>query len=271
MQDFLFALSKILWFPARPGHFALILGFLGLLMLWRGRRFGRWLVLACLSFFLLLIATPASQWLMLPLENRFSRPVPPPAHVDGIIVLGGAVDQNITEARGIPALNGAAERMTEGVILARRYPGARLVFTGGQGSFVHGATTEADVARQLWTAMGIPPERVVYEDRSRNTHENAVFTYRLLQPQPGQVWLLVTSAAHMPRSVAVFRAAGWRDIVPWPVNFRTGTTWQAWYDAPFPERLGQFEWAFREWLGLVAYRLMGRTESLLPAREEPAR
>lgn len=265
MTDILFALSKILWFPARPGHFALIVGFLGLLLVWRGRRSGRWLVLASLGFFLMLVATPVNQWLLLPLEDRFPRPAAVPERVDGIIVLGGAVDQNITEARGIPSLNGAAERMTEGVVLANRYPGARIVFTGGQGSFVHGSVTEADVARQLWTAMGIPPERVIYEDQARNTHENAVFTRRLVEPKPGEVWLLVTSASHMPRSVGVFRAAGWRDIVPWPVNYRSGHTWQAWYDAPFPERLGQFEWAFREWIGLMAYRLMGRTESVLPA------
>ncbi|HWT08416.1 MAG TPA: YdcF family protein [Roseomonas sp.] len=271
MNDFLFALSKILWFPARPGHFAIILGFIGLFLVWRGRRGGRWLILLSLGFFAMLVATPMNQWLLLPLEDRFARPATAPAHVDGIIVLGGAVEQNITEARGIPSLNGAAERMTEGVILANRYPDARIVFTGGQGSFVHGGLTEADVARQLWTAMGIPPGRVTYEDQARNTHENAVLTYRMIQPKPGETWLLVTSASHMPRSVAVFRAAGWRDIVPWPVNFRTGHSWAAWYDAPFPERLGQFEWAIREWMGLIAYRLMGRTEAVLPAREQPAR
>ncbi len=266
MTDILFALSKILWFPARPGHFAIILGFIGLFLVWRGRRFGRWLILFSLGFFALLVVTPVNQWLLMPLEDRFPRPAEAPAHVDAIIVLGGAVEQNITEARGIPSLNGASERMTEGVILARRYPDARVVFTGGQGSFVHGGLTEADVARQLWTAMGLPPERVIYEDQARNTHENAVLTARLLDPKPGQVFLLVTSASHMPRSVAVFRAAGFRDIVPWPVNFRTGHTWAAQYDAPFPERLGQFEWAIREWIGLIAYRLMGRTESVLPAR-----
>ncbi len=272
MTDILFALSKILWFPARPGHFALIVGFVGLFMLWRGRRSGRWLVLASLGFFLMLVVTPVNQWMLLPLEDRFPRPADAPAHVDGIIVLGGAVEQNITQARGIPSLNGAAERMTEGVILANRYPNARIVFTGGQGSFVHGQVTEADVARQLWTAMGIPASRVIYEDEARNTHENAVNTFRLVQPKPGETWLLVTSASHMPRSMGVFRQAGWKDIVPWPVNYRTGHSWAVWYDAPFPERLGQFEWAFREWLGLIAYRLMGRTESVLPAREAaPAR
>jgi uncharacterized SAM-binding protein YcdF (DUF218 family) len=104
MTDFAYIISKILWFPARPGHFALLLGALGLAMIWRGRRFGRWLILACLAFFFLLIATPISQFILLPLEDRFPRPAEAPARVDGIVVLGGAVDQNITDARGIPAM-----------------------------------------------------------------------------------------------------------------------------------------------------------------------
>ena len=164
---------------------------------------------------------PLHVWVQMPLEDRFPRPDPPPARVDGIVVLGGAVEQDLTEARGIPALNGAAERMTEPVALMRRYPDARLVFTGGQGALLHGGLTEADVARQLWTGMGVPPERMVFETASRNTHENAVLARALAKPRPGETWLLITSASHMPRSVGVFRQAGWT-VVPWPVNYRTG-------------------------------------------------
>jgi len=263
VTDLPYIASKLFWFIARPGHIAVLLLVIGLIATWRGRRWGRWPILLGTLFFVMLIATPANQWLLLPLEDRFRRPDPPPAHVDGIIVLGGAVDQNIAEARGIPALNGAAERMTEAVALARRYPDARLIFSGGQGSLIHGGTTEADVARTLWTAMGIPPERVIYEDEARNTWQNALLTRERAQPKPGEAWLLVTSASHMPRSVGVFRAVGW-NVTPWPVNYRTGHSWSAWYDAPFPERLGQFEWALREWIGLTAYRLMGRTDAILP-------
>lgn len=185
-------------------------------------------------------------------------------HVDGVIVLGGAVDQNLTEARGIPALNGAAERMTEFVALARRYPEARLVFTGGQGSLVHGGLTEADVARRLFTALGLPEARVTYEDQARNTWENAVFTHRLVEPRPGETWLLVTSASHMPRSVGAFRRAGWQ-VVPWPVNYRTGHSLAALYDAPFPDRLQMLESGLREWLGMAVYRALGRSDALFPA------
>jgi uncharacterized SAM-binding protein YcdF (DUF218 family) len=259
-----YVLSKVLWFPLRPGTFALLLACIGLWAVWRGRRWGRWPLLAAIGFHVVVFATPVSQWLLLPLEERFPRPAAAPARVDGIIVLGGAVDQNLTEARGIPALNGAAERMTEAVVLARRHPEARLVFTGGQGSLVHGGVREADVARALWTAMGVPPERLVIEDASRNTHQNALLTRDLVHPRPGETWLLVTSASHMPRSVGVFRHAGW-SVVPWPVNYVTGRSLSVLYDAPYPERLRQFETGLREWIGLVAYRLMDRTDALFPA------
>ncbi|PZW48336.1 uncharacterized SAM-binding protein YcdF (DUF218 family) [Humitalea rosea] len=263
MTSISYILSKVIWFPFRPGTLALILACIGLAALWRGRRWGRWPVLAGLGFFVMVLATPVSQWMLIPLEERFSRPATPPAEVAGIIVLGGAVDQNLTEARGIPALNGAAERMTEGVILARRYPNAKIVFTGGQGSLVHGGLTEASVAEELWSAMGLENSRVIYENEARNTHDNAVMSFALAQPKPGETWLLVTSASHMPRSVGVFRAAGW-PVVPWPVNYRTGRNLASLYDAPFPERIGQFETGLREWVGLVAYWLMGRTETVFP-------
>jgi uncharacterized SAM-binding protein YcdF (DUF218 family) len=264
LTDFIFVVSKLAWFVLRPNQLALLLAIAGVVLLWRGRRGGQWLAGLGLGYYAAVLVLPLATWLTLPLEERFARPAPAPAQVDGIIILGGAVDQILTEARGIPALNGAAERMTEAVVLARRYPAARLVFTGGQASLLYGGVTEADVARQLWSAMGLAAAQVTYEAAARNTHENAVLTQALMRPQPGEVWLLVTSAAHMPRSVGIFRRIGW-PVVAWPVNYTTTRDPAFWWDSPFAERLGHTEWALREWLGLVVYRLLGRTDSLLPA------
>ena len=265
MTDLFYPISKLFWFVARPATAALILCCLGLWAVWRGRRWGRWPLLAGIGFFVLMLSTPVSQWLLLPLEDRFPRPDPAPAHVDGVIVLGGAVDQMLTAERGIPALNGAAERMTEAVALAHRYPQARIIFAGGQGTFAATTLTESDVARRFFTAMGLPAARLGYESESRNTHDNAVNSLALADPKPGETWLLVTSASHMPRAMGVFRRAGWHNIVAWPVNYTTGHDWATWYDAPFAARVGQFEWAVREWIGLAVYRLTGRTDALLPA------
>ena len=264
MQDITFVISKLLWWPLRPGTAAILLALLGLVLLWRGRRWGRWPALAGIGFLGLLALLPLDQPVLQPLEDRFPRPAVEPAHVDGIVVLGGAVEQRLTEARGLPALNGAAERMTEAVALMRRHPEARLVFTGGTASLAPGALSEADVARQLWLDLGVQPERMAFEGQSRNTHENAVNTFGLVRPKPGETWLLITSASHMPRSMGVFRKAGWQ-ITAWPVNFRTGADSGVWLETSFPVRLQEFEWGTREWLGLFAYWLMGRTDALFPA------
>ncbi|MCS6855563.1 MAG: YdcF family protein [Elioraea sp.] len=264
MDTFLHIISKTFWFIFRPGTFALLIALIGLVAIWRGRRWGRWPIAAGLGIYLVVLATPLPPLVVLPLEERFARPAAAPSRVDGVIVLGGAVEQNLTEARGIPALNGAAERMTELVVLARRYPEARLVFTGGQGSLVHGALSEADVARALFLALGVPGDRLLFESDSRNTWENAVFTRRLVGPKAGETWLLITSASHMPRSVGAFRKAGW-EIVPWPVNYRTGRSLAALYDDPFPQRLQLLETGLREWIGLLAYRVLGRSDALFPA------
>jgi uncharacterized SAM-binding protein YcdF (DUF218 family) len=264
VQDITFVISKLLWWPLRPGTAAILLALLGLILLWRGRRWGRWPALAGIGFLGLLALLPLDQPVLQPLEDRFPRPAVEPARIDGIVVLGGAVEQRLTEARGLPALNGAAERMTEPVALLRRHPEARLVFTGGSASLTPDALTEADVARRIWRDLGVPEERMSFETESRNTHENAVLTHRLAQSKPGETWLLVTSASHMPRSMGVFRQAGWQ-VLPWPVNYRTSHGPSLWFDASFPVRLQEFEWGSREWIGLVAYRLMGRTDALFPA------
>lgn len=263
MEDVLFLTSKVFWLFARPNTFALLLAVVGAVALIAHRRWGRVPLVLGLGWFLAVLLTPLPAWITLPLENRFPRP-PEFERVDGVVVLGGAVEQLLTERRGIPALNGAAERMTEAVALARRHPEARILFTGGQGTVVTGQETEADVARRLWASMGLEGERVIFEGESRNTWENAVFSHRVAQPKPGERWLLVTSASHMVRAMGCFRRAGW-EVTAWPVNYSTAPGGAGWFDPPFSFRLGQAEWAVREFVGLVAYRLLGRTSALFPA------
>ena len=200
-----------------------------------------------------------------PLENRFPQPSLDIAAPDGIVVLGGAIQQVIGATRGQVTMWDAAARITAGAVLARRFPAARLVYTGGSNALVSEIGSEAEDAKRLWTDLGIDPARIRIEDRSRNTAENARFTHDLLQPRPGQRWLLVTSAYHMPRSVGLFRAAGF-EVLPYPVDYRSTGTWRDLLPTvEIGSGLTRLDVAVREWIGLVAYGLSGRTADLFPA------
>jgi len=258
-----FYVSKLVWFAVQPSSLIAILLIGGLaLALWR-RRWGLRLVALGVLAYVIAGFSPLGHWLMMPLEDRFARPELN-APVDGIIVLGGAVDTLVSKGRGVTALNEAAERLTAGAALARRFPDARLLFSGGSGEIFFEGTTEAAGAKRLFARLGIAPERLVLEDRSRNTAENAAFTRDLVQPQPGERWLLVTSAFHMPRAVGCFRAVGFA-VTPWPVDYRTSGGDDFWRFFPrASEGLRRVDLAAKEWAGLFAYSITGRTSAFLP-------
>ena len=259
-----FWMSKIFWAVAAPGNLLLLLLAWGVLRLnGRRRRRGFRLIAVATVAFLIIAALPVGQWLAAPLERRF--PVPElPSRVDGIIVLGGAVEAGVTLAHGQVALNEAAERLVEALPLARRYPQAKLLVTGGDASLLPRADeeSEAEIMRDLLVQQGIEPARILVEGRSRNTIENAEFSRDLARPQAEEVWLLVTSAMHMPRAVGCFRHAGWQ-VVPYPVDYRTASGTRPYF--LLSEHLPLVDMAAKEWVGLVAYRIAGRTDSLLPA------
>ena len=261
----MFVLSKIVLFLLNPGVWLALLLIGGSALLWtRWRRAGRWILTAASLFIAVVSVLPVGLAMTGVLEDRF-----PVVHglkgpVDGIVVLGGAVQQRVTRYRGQPTLTDAAERMTEFVVLARRFPKARLVFSGGSGLLFHQNEKEIDTARLFFTQMGIDLARILFEGKSRNTYENAVYSFRLVKPRPGERWVLVTSAMHMPRAVGVFRKAGWTDLVPYPVDFHTFGPAQYTLGLNMVDGLSTFSIALREWSALFAYRMLGRINSIFP-------
>lgn len=262
-----FVISKIFWALLAPANVILIVLMIAALMMGRRSRpvLARVAAIAAAAVILAAGVLPIGYLLLRPLENRFPPPAVAPARVDGIVILGGAIQPELAASRDTVALNDTAERMTVAVALARRYPEARLVFTGGSAAVLPGGRTEADVARRFFAEMGLPDDRVAYEARSRNTRENARYTHDLVQPKPGETWLLVTSARHMPRSVGSFRAVGWGAIVPWPVDYMTRRTidWTPGFD--LAAGLVAINDAAHEWIGLAAYRLLGYSAEWYPA------
>ncbi len=265
----MFALSKILGFFALPSNLLIVIALTGvLLMQTRVRTLGLGLLVGAVLLLALIGLSPVGNALMLPLEERFPKWTGKGATPDGIVVLGGAVSPDVSAARKETALNEAAERMTAIAELARAYPKAPIVFTGGSGRLFGGAS-EADFVTGLFASFGIPPERVVLETNARNTVENAVNTKALVQPKAGERWLLVTSAYHMPRAVGIFRKAGF-PIEAYPVDFRTRG--RADLMEPFGSMaagMARTDTAIREWVGLFIYWLSGRISELFPGPVDP--
>jgi uncharacterized SAM-binding protein YcdF (DUF218 family) len=260
-----FVLSKTASFFALPSNLIIVFGLLGVVLLaTRFRRTGLRLAAGSLMLLAVIGLSPLGNALIVPLEQRFLPWPGDPPDPAGIVVLGGAVAPDVSLAREAVSLNEAAERMTAAVELASRYPQARIVFSGGNGALIGREGTEADAALRLFAGLGIPAERVTVEDQSRNTIENAIFSKDIAKPRPGERWLLVTSAYHMPRAVGVFRAAGF-PVEAYPVDWRTRGPADAW--RPFGsigDGLRRTDTAMREWVGLFVYWLTGRSSELFP-------
>jgi uncharacterized SAM-binding protein YcdF (DUF218 family) len=260
-----FPLSKILGFFAIPSNLVISIGLIGLLLLpTRFARAGRALAFASLIVLAILGLSPVGNALIIPLEDRFPRWDTTRGAPDGIIVLGGAISPDVSAARDEVALNEAAERLTVAVELARRYPAARIVFSGGSGALIYDEGAEASFALRMLEDLGIPRARILLEDRSRNTVENVIFSKALVQPKPGERWLLVTSAHHLPRAIGVFRKMGF-PVEPYPVDWRTRGAPDALRPfATLGDGLRRSDTAVREWVGLAVYWLTGRSSALFP-------
>lgn len=261
-----FYIAKVLWFLLQPSSLMVgaVLAGAGLATTKR-YRLGRRLLWGGGIALIVCGLTSVGDLLIRPLEARFPRAdVADGTAIAGIIVLGGAEDGGAADSRQLAALNEAAERYTETLAMARLLPHARIVFTGGSGALLARQTPDAEVAGRLFVALGIPTERLTLEGESRTTFENALFTARLLHPKPNERWLLVTSAWHMPRAMGSFRRAGFR-VEPWPVDYRTPRRLDlTQFRSSIPEGLRRIDFVTREYVGLVAYYLTGRTDALWP-------
>lgn len=261
-----FALSKIVWALVAPSNMALLTLILGLGFALSGRRrSGLAMISLSLAALLVMGFSPAGALMMRGLEERFPPWVDSGQPPTGAIVLGGWTDTDISASRDVVAVNEATERFLEGISLAGRYPNMKLVFTGGDGSLSGDNGNEADDVRRLLQRLHFDEGRVLYERQSRNTAENAAFTKALVNPKPGERWLLITSGWHMARSVGCFRAIGF-DVEPVVVDYRTRRGDERFrIPRSLSEGLSRFDAGFHEWVGLVAYWLSGRTEALFPS------
>lgn len=251
--------AKLLDFALQPLTWVFILALWAWVGSYRNLRTTRMALVAASLLLLGLGWQPLPEALLRPLEQRYPE-LPPDAPTQGyvgVIVLGGATSAAYLAAEHTqPLLNDAAERMTAAVALHRLNPQLQVVFTGGEGAAFTNGPSEAERAHRFFATMGLPVDSALYEDRSRNTFENAVLTAQLARIDKKQAWLLLTSAWHMPRAMGVFQAQGW-NVTAYPVDYRTAsaTPWTAY---SLLEGIGLWQLALHEYAGIVSYHLLGR-------------
>ncbi len=255
-----FYASKIIWFFLQPSALLLVIFVFGLFIYRRGRKkIAMRMIIAAVAIYAVAGVSPLANAIMLSLEQKYSQPeLKEGERIEGIIILGGVIDSLVSGTRNEIALNEAAERLTEAAALAYRFPDARIVISGGDGALIYKSGDEATIAKAFFSRIGIDPARISLETDSKNTWQNAIFTKRLVDPKPGERWLLITSAFHMHRAVGTFRAAEF-DIIPWPVDFRTRGMEDLMRFSHAPSMAWRrIDLATKEWIGLIAYYLTGR-------------
>lgn len=258
-----FYLAKALGFLSAPSNVLALVGVVGAVAWLFGLRAGAGVMAASAIGVAVAGLSPLGNLLLIPLEERFPRAAADPEPV-GVVVLGGSFDTIVAGSRKEIALTEAAERMTEIAELARKWPRARIVFTGGSNAILYDGATEAELAARMLESFGVARDRITLESKSRNTVENARLTRDLVAPKVGERWMLVTSAYHMPRAMGCFRSQRF-DVEAWPVDYRTRGADDAL--RPFSSvsaGLRRTDIAVREWVGLVTYWALGYVVDPLP-------
>ncbi len=261
-----FILSKVLWMFIAPATLLILTLGTGLVLQLLPRshlkKTGRILCFSVFFVFLSLSLFPLGSWALIPLENRFT--FFPPDHVNGIIVLGGDEQADISTTRGQPTALDSMRRYVRFADLSKRYPEAKLAFTGGSAAIKgHVHIPESEIARQIMASIGVPTDRMTFERLSRNTQENATFLFEAIEPKADENWLLVTSAFHMPRAMDCFRKAGW-NVYAAPTGYFTTGHYTMEDGFRLEHQLHLLTIAVHEYLGLISYKLMGRIDSVWP-------
>ncbi len=262
-----FIISKIFWVLVQPLNALCLAGFAGLIL----SRTNRWAVfgqkamnmaLAGILFFGVL---PLGPILMSVLERPYNTASKLPAQLDGIVLLGGAFEPALSQQAGHISLNGQASRVVCFLELAKSHPEATLVFSGGDGDILNPGQKEADDAAAFFSLAGLKDRKIVFEDQSKNTYENAIFTKNLVQPKDSQNWVLVTSAYHMPRALGVFTKQGWGDILPYGCDPKTRGTFGIFGRIPnVTSNFGLLNLALKEYIGSLVYYVTGKSAFIRP-------
>ena len=253
-----FFLSKFLWYFFNPFNLIIFLVFLSFaLNFLRYKKISRFLVFFNFLIFFIVGFIPSGSYLTYLLEKNYHNEVNLPSNLDGILILSGATNPSMSLEHNQISLNGSVERLTESIVLMNKYPNAKIIFSGGSGSINSNNPTHASIAKLFFQNMQQSSKIIFYENESRNTYENILFSKKIADPLPNENWLVITSAFHMKRTISISQKLNW-ELIPYPVDYRT---YKKFYWKPsisFLHNINFFNSAMHEWIGIFSYYLMGR-------------
>lgn len=257
-----FFLSKFLWFFFNPFTLFIFIFSIGFIFLiFKKYKISNYMFFIALSGLLSISIFPIGKFGIYLLEKEFHVQYAYPDKIDGILILSGATDPYLSKEYDSIELNSSAERLTESIFLINKHKKAKIVFSGGSGYLNHPDLDHAKVARKFFKKMNIKNKKIIYENKSRNTYENILFSKKIANPKQGETWLLVTSASHMKRAILISQKQKWK-LIPYPVDFNQSKNISFKPSMNFFSNFVSFQKASHEWLGLFSHYLMGKTEKI---------
>ncbi len=260
-MDF-FYFSKKLWLYFNPVNILLYLLFIGIIFNFTKKKLYKIVNIIILILFILVIL-PTGKYFIWKLEGSYSIPRTFSEDVDGILILGGGMNEFLTYQYDQINLNDNVDRLTESIYLMKKFPNAKVIFSGGVGTFSKSKLSGADVAKMFYKRMGINIENIIFEDKSRNTYENFLFSKKFIDINENKNWLLVTSASHMRRAMNVAEKLN-LNFKAYPVDFKLRKEFKTneWYTPKYPSNIKYFHLATHELVGLIVYYLTGKSNKI---------
>ena len=255
-----FYLSKILWLIINPLNIILLLIIIGFILKFKKKNYKFFYLLALILFFFTSIL-PIGNFLIYQLEKKFHEKVILPEKIDGILILAGATNLELSQEYDNINLNGSVERLIESIYLIKNYPDAKIVFSGGSGLINKQNISHSDLAKKFFHKFKIDTEKIIFESKSRNTYESILYSKEIINPDINQNWLLITSAFHMRRSINIGKKLNWK-FIPYAVDFNETKKIKFIPSLNILNNMNKFQSASHEWVGLIAYFLMGRSSSI---------
>ena len=258
-----FYLSKIFWILINPFNILMFLSILTIFFLFIKKFFFSYLTaFFFIFFFIVFCIIPTGSYLIYVLEKKFHTPFIAPNKVDGILILGGATNANLSSDFNQVTLNNSAERLVESIKIIKKYENAIVVYSGGSGGLIQPKIKHTDVAKRFFIESGLGHRNILFESESRNTYENILFSKKLINPNINQKWVVVTSAHHMNRAILVAEKINW-DLIPYPVDFRKPKEFVFSINPKLFSNLTAMNQGMYEWVGLIYYYFLNRTDRII--------